>query len=209
MKLGDSKCRLCIPAIDVTNGKTVVFKTRHHEDYINDFTVPAWNVAMSTSSAPVYFPIFTGNNGIGFIDGGLWANNPVVVGIAEAIKLGCPLHAIKVLSIGTGGHVNYKSSAKGQWAGLLKWRFGIIEWTYQMQSVGYHNIASYLCKDNYIRIDKKLPADKRGFFKRFKLDEHRDVDDLIAFSRDVGKETFRRVSTIFLTETTTPFVPLT
>ncbi len=59
------------------------------------------DVALATSAAPVYFPAACVDDHR-LIDGGVWANNPSVVSIAEAVSmLEIPLEAIRVLNIGT------------------------------------------------------------------------------------------------------------
>jgi uncharacterized protein len=108
--IGDSCVRLCIPSINITTGKTVVYKTRHTATAVNDvesaykldYLKHMRDVAMATSSAPTYFPIFS-MKGVGdHVDGGLWANNPSMVAISEAVKLGIDPNDIHLLSVGTG-----------------------------------------------------------------------------------------------------------
>ncbi len=38
---------------------------------------------MASAAAPTYFPSFQIDDQDAHIDGGIWANNPIVVGIAE------------------------------------------------------------------------------------------------------------------------------
>lgn len=109
--LSDLKTRVCIPAFNGNTGEINVLKTKHHSDYIRDYKLPAFDVALSSSSAPVYFPphSFTYDNDFGqgsnvnMIDGGIFANNPALIGILEATeKLNINFSNIKLLSIGTG-----------------------------------------------------------------------------------------------------------
>lgn len=109
--LNDVKTRLCIPSFNGGLGEINVLKTKHHTDYRRDYKLPAHEVALSSSSAPVYFPpnSFEYKNEYGsgtnfnMIDGGIFANNPTLIGILEAAdKLNVPFSKIKVLSIGTG-----------------------------------------------------------------------------------------------------------
>ena len=67
---------------------------------------------MATSAAPTFFPVYGHVEDSRFIDGGVWANNPNVVGIAEALRvLDISLSDIRVLSLGT--------TDGGGWACLL------------------------------------------------------------------------------------------
>ena len=109
--LNDLKTNVCIPSFNGNEGEINVLKTKHHPEYYRDFKLPAHDVALASASAPVYFPphSFSYDNELGkgqlinMIDGGIFANNPALIGILEAAeKLKKPLHSIKLLSISTG-----------------------------------------------------------------------------------------------------------
>lgn len=100
--LGDSKCPLVINTFHAAGGKPQCFKTRHHPVFVNDHKMKAWEVAMATSAAPVFYRAFSSDNGTDYIDGGVWANCPVLVGAIEAIdRFNIPREQIDILSIGT------------------------------------------------------------------------------------------------------------
>jgi hypothetical protein len=113
---------LCIPAYDIENSKPKVYKTGHHEKYTVDLYRPMYQVALATGAAPTYFSPFKGvystfdNNSINVpltVDGGVFSNNPTLIGILEAHKgLGIKLEDIEVLSIGTGSEVYTESDTK-------------------------------------------------------------------------------------------------
>jgi hypothetical protein len=107
------RCRLVIPAVDLIYGRTVTFKTPHQPDFIRDRRLSAVDVALATAAAPTFFPHAVIGSGSAFSDGGLWANNPAIVGYVEAMRIRevCrrPDHDpvfdpedIHMLSIGTG-----------------------------------------------------------------------------------------------------------
>ena len=100
--LRDAHSLVCIPSIEHHKANPKVYKTPHHPHYIRDGNIEMWKIALATSAAPVFLPAATINDGECKIDGGLWANNPVLIAISEAIHLGYTLDQIKVLSIGTG-----------------------------------------------------------------------------------------------------------
>jgi len=109
--LHDLKTKVCIPSFNGNEGEINVLKTKHHEEYNRDYKLPAHEVALASASAPVYFPphSFFYDNEFGkgqlvnMIDGGIFANNPSLVGILEATdKLQTPVESIKLLSLGTG-----------------------------------------------------------------------------------------------------------
>ncbi len=109
--LADLKTKVCIPVFNGNEGKISVLKTGHHSEYFRDFKLPAHDVALSSASAPVYFQphSFTYSNAHGsgtnvnMIDGGVFANNPALIGLLEATeKLNHPFSNIRILSLGTG-----------------------------------------------------------------------------------------------------------
>lgn len=76
-------------------------KTRHHPKLEMDHKVRVVDVAMATSAAPVYLPSYISPQGIPFLDGGLWANNPTGMAVVEAVTmLGIDRNQIEVLSLG-------------------------------------------------------------------------------------------------------------
>ena len=118
-RLGDSVTRLIIPAFMSPKTEIAVFKTDHHPDYKHDFKSKAWEVARATSAAPTFL---TGHyyDDVIFLDGGIWANNPIMVAIVDALSAhDIVFDQLQVLSIGTGNfpfEVTLKDAGKGLWA---------------------------------------------------------------------------------------------
>ncbi|RPI19492.1 MAG: hypothetical protein EHM58_01400 [Ignavibacteriae bacterium] len=208
--INDCNVRVCIPTIDIVNGKTIVRKTRHLEEYQHDFVLPVWQVAAESSAAPIYLPAFEDENSCQYIDGGLWANNPAMVGVAEALKIGHSLEDIKVLSIGTGFKPFFKDGWKTKWLGLIGYRTTLVDITFQTQSQGVHNTVTYLLKDgNYLRIDKILPkAKKWKFFSKFGLDDTGSINTLIGFANNEAKENISKIQKVFLQTKVSAFTPI-
>ena len=89
--LSDSYCLLCIPTFCLTNGRPWIFKYDHSEGILKrDNKTKYVDVALATSAAPTFLPIVTisddHNNQYQLIDGGIYANNPTMVGVIEALK---------------------------------------------------------------------------------------------------------------------------
>lgn len=100
--IGDSRRPLVVNAFHAAGGKPICFKTRHHDDFKKDHSRKAWEVAMATSAAPVFYRAFQAADGSDYVDGGVWANCPVLVGAIEAIdRFNIPRNEIEILSVGT------------------------------------------------------------------------------------------------------------
>lgn len=112
-KIKESNNLLCIPSFCLTKGEPWVFKY-DHTVLERDNEALYVDVALATSAAPTYFPSheIEHYSRKQFIDGGVWANNPTLVGLLEALKYfvgeGKEYSDIKILSISslnkTNGH---------------------------------------------------------------------------------------------------------
>lgn len=122
---------LCIPSIDAETRRAWVFKTPHLKRLTRDDNYKLVDVCMASAAAPIYFPMHvipSPNHGVNvghaFVDGGLWANNPVMVALVEALEVAEPNQEIEILSVGTGGaspsqvlHENQTKRGSWQWKG--------------------------------------------------------------------------------------------
>jgi uncharacterized protein len=120
--LGESKSRLCIPSCDGRHGDVYIFKTPHHPDYKRDQHERMITVAAATAAAPTFFqPLESG--GYRFVDGGLWANNPIMVGLVDALAcFDIDRHNVRILSLGCGDEPYTVSDRMMQRGGLWSWR---------------------------------------------------------------------------------------
>ena len=90
--MNSAATRLIIPAVNAQSAFPRVFKAHRGEPQVKhldrDMDIPMIDVALATAAAPWYLPIAkVSEAGMPFtyIDGGLWANNPAVVAITEAL----------------------------------------------------------------------------------------------------------------------------
>lgn len=167
--ISDSSKRIVIPSYNLAKDEVYVFKTPHHSRLTTDGKVPMWKVALATSAAPTYFPCCDHVDGMRLVDGGLWANNPTMVGIVEAVSLlGVPLETISTLSLGTTNSIGQKSRSLDR-GGLLQWRKTGIDTALRGQNHGVQGQAQLLLsQDRAIRLDPIVPD---GLFTLDKLNE--------------------------------------
>jgi len=123
-----------IPAVSIETYGPKVFKTPHLPDLTHDRAVRVRDVCLSSGAAPLFFPLHQVGIADGyfrddvFVDGGLWANNPSLVGLLEAIAVisaAGPNRPIEIYSFGTcSGTVDRSHLFSNAAGGLKTWRLG-------------------------------------------------------------------------------------
>jgi hypothetical protein len=150
------KIALGITAVDMSTHRSWVFKTPHmkgsnHRD--DPFTLV--ELCLASSAAPIYrslaqMPAHDGSSGSHvFADGGLWANNPVLIGMIDALELAPAGQSIEIFSIGTvprpAGDDMRKEVVHRS---LLDWRFGAeaASLAIDAQEFAFHQMARMLSR---------------------------------------------------------------
>lgn len=151
---GEARRRCVIPSFDGMYGEPVIYKTPHHPDYKLDQHKSMVEIALHTTAAPTIFPAVK-DNGYVMIDGGIWANNPIMNALVDALACyDVPRENIRILSLGTGEATFSLSEAaqtggKKDWAILLPFLAAS-----RAQSKNALGQAFLLAgKDNVVRID--------------------------------------------------------
>lgn len=170
---------LCVPSIDVETQKSRVFKTPHDTrnnrlQKDNDYSLV--DICMSSAAAPIVFPVHgvpkpkdVAGTVNWFVDGGLWANNPVIVALIEALSFAPPEAPIHLISVSTCPP--FKGSAIDDSCcdrGLSDWKVGIrmLEVAIDAQSCAYDYMAQMFASQlhdrvQYIRLtDPDVGADE-------------------------------------------------
>jgi hypothetical protein len=123
---------LAIPAVNMSTYRAWVFKTPHdpktnHRD--DGYTLV--DVCLASSAAPLFRSLAAIDHPGGgscdiFADGGLWANNPVIVALVEALRmLGNREEEIEIFSLGSCGKPEGEVIGKDTvHRGLLEWKLG-------------------------------------------------------------------------------------
>jgi patatin-like phospholipase/acyl hydrolase len=127
------------------------------------------DVALRTSAAPTYFPLYQG-----FADGGLVANNPSMCALAQALDTTTgrqKLNKVTMLSVGTGVMPKWVEGFNENW-GFRQWAPHLI--TILMDGVS--GVADYQCKQilgpRYLRLNAL-------FQRHISLDSIKEIPYLI------------------------------
>lgn len=125
-RFGEARVPLCIPSCDGRFGDVYLFKTPHHPDFKKDQHELMTTVACATAAAPTFFrPLDAG--GFRFVDGGLWANNPVMVGLVDALScFAIDRHQVRILSLGCGDEPYSVSDRMVSMGGKLSWASAVM-----------------------------------------------------------------------------------
>ena len=201
--LRESRYRLLIPATEAKHGDPAVYKTPHHPGYFLDGNKPMAEVAAATSAAPTYLkPVV--QDGYILVDGGIWANNPTMMALVEALTcFAAQRENIAILSIGCGQDGFRINSKQASGAGQLQWR-EIIYVAMHYQSLTAVNQAGLLIgRDKVTRLDRPEGA------------EPIDLDDWTKATRLLPQEALavaeryaQRIEETFFTGTAAPFEAL-
>lgn len=150
--------RVVIPASNISDKSPRIFKTDYTEglDQHNDYKLA--DIATASCAAPIYFQthkIIKNKSEEIFADGGLFANNPTVCAIIEAMAYNNQkIENIKVVSIGTSNRESLQKSFKIN-KGLKDWKENLILNALELTSKNQEHIASFIFnqnKSNYLRI---------------------------------------------------------
>lgn len=155
--LGDSRVRLAIPSYDLAADDVHLFRTPHHPDLRRDWRVPVVNIALATTAAPTFLPAHR-MAAHRLIDGGVWAHNPALVGVAECFdRLGGERGHIRVLSVGTTSEIRERRPALDN-GGLIAWRRDALNVVLRGQSLAATNHAGLIIgRHNVVRVDVPTP----------------------------------------------------
>lgn len=190
----DSCCRLVIPTVRAIHGEAEVIVTAHDPDRTAFRDISAVEAALASSAAPTYFDEAVVDSDIAvqsYLDGGLWANNPVLPAIAEAIRhLRIPLDRIDVLSVGTMGNEADFTASLG--LGKAGWAPTSADLFFAAQEHAATILAdALLSRARHLRVNQQTPTE-------IKLDDTEAITDMAQRGSNVGKDSFVAVRSRFL-----------
>ena len=188
---------LSVPAVDMATHRAWVFKRTPASGH-RDEDYKLVDVCLASSAAPIFRSLAAVEDPIGsvnaprvFADGGLWANNPVMVALTDALAMAGDSQPVEIFSLGTcprpeGEHVAGDEVHRS----LLDWRSGadVGPLSISAQEFAYDNMARLLANQlsragRAVRIlrfpRKEVPASMMPFLS---LDDTREeaMDRLVA-----------------------------
>ncbi len=199
---------LCVVSTALHGHRPWVFKTPHlSSNHNRDNHALIADACLASAAAPIYLPLAkvtgqTGNGGHLFADGGLWANNPVMIGITEAMAMAEADRPIRVLSLGTcpvpPGEVDRKRQR-----GLQDWRVGAgaLEVAMNAQSQAAQYQAEKLVRElkrrgtdiKVVRLPESPPSEAMARCIGLDRASKEAVQSLINHGEADGTEAFRLV----------------
>lgn len=153
--LGDALHPVAIPAVNVTQGRPQVFKTRHKAEWNRDWKLKVVDIALATSAAPTFFELAEVDGSL-YADGGLFANAPDLVALHEAEHFfNVPVTAQRLLSVGTTTKSYSLSFDSGRQLGIADWMSDsrLFSVTISSQQQFVDQIVAHRMGDRYFRID--------------------------------------------------------
>ena len=202
--LGQSRVPLVIPSYNLGENDVYLLKTPHHERLRRDHKLPMWVAAMATTAAPTFFPAFRlPGDHVRVIDGGVWANNPAMVGVTEAISMfGRTLDEIRLLSVGTTTSTRTRRSRLDN-AGLLRWirNPNVVEVLLAGQSTGaFTQVQHLIGVENAHRLNPPAPDELAAM-------DTCDAHDLIAKAAHHSRTFCPQFDAVFGSHVPDPYVP--
>jgi patatin-like phospholipase/acyl hydrolase len=184
-RLRDLKQRVLITAFDLDNEHPNPEKRRWKPKLFHNFpgadsdgAMLAWKVGLYTCAAPTYFPSVDG-----FVDGGVFANNPSMCALAQTqdARIGrtAALDDVALFSLGTGSSLIYVKGSKHDW-GYAQWAQALLGVMFD----GTIGIADYQCRQLLgSRYHRLAPAFAPG--EAFPLDCVDRIPEMVAFAEKV------------------------
>ncbi len=168
--LNDVETPVCVTSYELTNSYPRIWKDDHRKGLSAGGNKMAWQIALASSAAPLFLPAAQVAPGDSHVDGGLFASNPALIGITEAVRyFGQPLSAVSMLSIGAGELAERIPYARARAMGLVQWRSQIIEHMFIAQARMTHEVARCLLDpEQYVRVNIALD-------RAYDLDDFRGV----------------------------------
>lgn len=202
--------RLLVPTVNLTEGRTRVFRTPHLPRNSETRNWRVVDVIAASAAAPTYFPHKRMPDGKDYVDGGLWAIDPGVAALSEAVRIteqccrsvDSPfnLHQVWMLSLGTG-QSSYSLSPPDADAGMLYWSQHVAEVMGVSQVQGTQLPLRFVLENRYCHIDFEMTD------PTWTLDNTQITKQLFDLGHQRGRELCEELKSTFCDHPTSPFTP--
>ena len=188
--LADSAVRLAIPSFDQTSNDVYLFRTPHHPNLRRDRRERLVDVALATTAAPTFLPAHH-LDGLRLIDGGVWANNPTMVGVVEALATcAVPQEQVHVLTVGTTTEVVHRSNRLDD-GSPIRWVRTIVEVALRGQALAASNHARLILPRGHVhRLDVQIPRGLQAL-------DRVDARNLVGHARSASRTNGPQLSYLF------------
>ncbi|QXJ21111.1 patatin-like phospholipase family protein [Actinomadura graeca] len=188
MRMNDLAKPVCITAYELVHGTPRVWKDDHAPGLRWGGDQLVWKVAASTSAAPTYLAPVQMGEADSLVDGGVWANNPAMVGVIEAIRYnGRGLGDLRLLSVGTTSQpMRIAGHHKALSMGSLKWAINALSLLQGSTSAAVDHQVRLLLGDAYLRLDSERT-------RRIALDDVQACGPLQEWGHGVGRMNLDKV----------------
>jgi Txe/YoeB family toxin of Txe-Axe toxin-antitoxin module len=165
--IAESNNLLCIPSYSFTDARPWIFKYDHKEGGLTrDNKAKYVSVALATSAAPTYLPLVEIDfyDHKQFIDGGVWANNPSLIALIEALTyfvgVGKAYDGIQILSVSSLNNIAGKPIGLKRNRSFIQWGGDLYETSMIGQCSFTHYFLSKLHDLNGIPIEYvRIPSE--------------------------------------------------
>jgi len=164
--VADLQNLVCVPSYSLTDARPWVFK-RDHGNLDRDNNTLLVDVALATAAAPTYFPLceIATYNYKQFIDGGVWANNPTLVGLIEALTYFVgkdkDFSSVEILSVSSLNNTAGKPVGLKRARSFIKWRNDLFDTSLIGQSHFTDYFMKKMCEMNDIKIRyQRIPSEQ-------------------------------------------------
>jgi hypothetical protein len=144
---------LSVPTVAMKSHRAWVFK-KTPKSGVRDDLYPLVDVCLASSAAPIYRSLAAVDDPLSknapkqvFADGGLWANNPILVGLVDALMVAGREQPIQIFSLGTcsrpeGEHITMSQAHRS----MLGWKLGaeVAPLSISAQEYAFDNMARLL-----------------------------------------------------------------
>ncbi|MDN5848375.1 MAG: patatin-like phospholipase family protein [Nitrococcus sp.] len=184
VRLADLRKQVLVPAFDLDNEAADPAKRSwrpklfHNLPGSDDAERRIYHVALYTSAAPTYFPSVDG-----FIDGGVYANNPSLVALTHALgargENSAPIqHNFRLLSLGNGTVAKHIPGSRHDW-GCTQWlSAGLLDLINDAGVAITDLQCRQILRERYFRFAPQLPMDTQVM-----LDDSARLPELVDFAQ--------------------------